>query len=106
MLRDAQKQLVDFQGGVQAVKAARDAALESLKQSKDTQISDFNQQAKGIAKGAVNGEMGVQLEAVKRWTQYIYEQANRYDIPPGSYASGAWQKAFVGVYPTVQNQLK
>jgi hypothetical protein len=43
---------------------ARDAALASLKQSKETQIADFNQQAKGIAKQAITGEMGAQLVAV------------------------------------------
>ena len=106
MLHDAQKQLVQLQGGVQTVKDARDAALESLKKSKETQISDFNQQAKEIAKQAVSGEVGAQLDAVKRWTQNIYEQANKYDISPGSFASGAWQKALIGEYPRVQNQLK
>jgi hypothetical protein len=55
---------VELQSGVQAVREARDAALASLKQSKETQIADFIQQAKGIAKQAITGEMGAQLVAV------------------------------------------
>lgn|ERR1017187_9719210 len=113
MLHDAQKQLTELQQqltelkqGVKAVETARDNAIQALKQEKEAQIADFNRQAKGIAKQAVNGEMGAQLDAVKQWTKYIYEQAKQYDIPPGSFASGAWQKAFVGAYPVHTHRCK
>lgn len=100
MLHDAQKQLTELKQGVTAVETARDNAIQALKQEKETQIADFGRQAKGIAKQAVNGEMGAQLDTVKQWTKFIYEQAKIYDIPSGSFASGAWQKALV------QNQPK
>lgn len=113
MLHDAQRQLTELQNqlaelkrGVQAVETARDNAIQALKQDKEAQVADFNRQANGIAKQAVNGEMGAQVEVVKHWTQNIYESAKKYDIPLGSFASGAWQKELIGQYPTLQSQLK
>ena len=72
MLHDAQKQLVVLEDGIGAVRVARDAAIQDIKDHAPT-----------IAKQAVTKEMDGQIGAVKHWVNAIILEAGAGHSKPG-----------------------
>ena len=103
-LSEAKTQLDALKEGIPKIESARKIALEEINQRKDTQIAEFNRLAGEIARRAVTGEVQGQISAVKKWTAFIYSNADTYK--EGPFASGYWQKVLHDQNATVQQELK